>query len=234
METTTPLLAPSVLSKHIYKAMVAVAAELAKVGIAKDRKNEQQHFRFRGIDDVMNVVSPILAKNDVCFLPWYEPFPDNDRITESKKTLIYAKVQGTFKFVSAQDGSEVVVSAPGTAMDLGDKAGNKAMSAALKYALLHTFLIPTESNEDADSTTPEPSVPKPPTGFEEWFIELTDLAPEKGFAAFTKTWKKANELCRDYAMQYLKTELADAKARAKAATEQAKAAAHMETIQDVQ
>jgi hypothetical protein len=231
VETTTPLLAPDVPVKHIYKALVAVMAELARVGIAKDRKNEQQHFRFRGIDDVMNVVTAILAKNDVCFLPWYDPFPDIERITESKKTLIHAKVQGTYRLVSAQDGSEVMVSVPGTAMDLGDKACNKAMSAALKYAFLHTFLIPTESNEDADATTPEPSVPKPPAAFDEWFEELTKVAPERGYGAFLKVWKKTTEDCRQYATTYLKPESAKAKARAQEVTAKAKAAAQPETAE---
>ncbi len=102
-------------------------AELAKVGISKDRKNEQQGFRFRGIDDVMNVVSPILAKHDVVFLVHYDDFPDVERVTAKGGTLIYAKVRGVFTFVSAHDGSYVRVTTFGVAMDSGDKATNKAM-----------------------------------------------------------------------------------------------------------
>lgn len=40
-------------------------------------------------------------------------------------------------------------------MDSGDKASNKAMSAAYKYAAIQTFCIPTEGDNDADSTTHE-------------------------------------------------------------------------------
>ena len=40
-------------------------------------------------------------------------------------------------------------------MDSGDKATNKAMSAAFKYAAFQAFAIPTESDNDADSTTHE-------------------------------------------------------------------------------
>ena len=40
-------------------------------------------------------------------------------------------------------------------MDSGDKATNKAMSAAYKYAALQTFCIPTEGDNDADATTHE-------------------------------------------------------------------------------
>jgi hypothetical protein len=56
------------------------------------------------------------------------------------------------------DGSSLEAVVYGEAMDSGDKATNKAMSAAHKYALLQTFLIPTEDVEDsdADETTAEP------------------------------------------------------------------------------
>ena len=43
----------------------------------------------------------------------------------------------------------------GEAMDSGDKATNKAMSAAYKYAAMQAFCIPTEGDNDADATTHE-------------------------------------------------------------------------------
>ena len=47
----------------VYKAINAVQAELAKTGISKDRTNTQgSGYKFRGIDDVYNSVSPLLAK----------------------------------------------------------------------------------------------------------------------------------------------------------------------------
>ena len=45
----------------------------------------------------------------------------------------------------------------GEAMDSGDKATNKAMSAAYKYAAFQAFCIPTEGDNDADKTTHEVS-----------------------------------------------------------------------------
>jgi len=40
-------------------------------------------------------------------------------------------------------------------MDSGDKATNKAMSAAYKYMAFQTFAIPTEGDNDADAHTHE-------------------------------------------------------------------------------
>jgi hypothetical protein len=203
----------AVTPPHIYQALVAIGGELAKVGISKDRRNEQQNFRFRGIDDVMNVVSPILAKHNVLFLVDYVDYPDIERVTGKGTTLIYTKVKGIFTFTSAQDGSQVSVTTFGVAMDSGDKACNKAMSAALKYALLQTFLVPTESNEDADATTHEPSVPTPPAGFSEWFPEILATSDE-GFDAIREAWRDSPQDFRDYAMKYRKAEWDAAKTHA--------------------
>ncbi len=87
--------------------------------------------------------------------------------------------------------------------------------AALKYALLQTFLVPTESTEDADATTHEPSVAKPPTGFEEWFVDMRAVADD-GFDAVRDAWRMSKEEFRDYALKYRKSEWDGAK---KSATE---------------
>lgn len=55
----------------------------------------------------------------------------------------------TYNFTAA-DGSSVASKVVGEAFDFGDKATNKAMSAAHKYLLLQTFLIPTHDIADAD------------------------------------------------------------------------------------
>ena len=64
-------------------------------------------------------------------------------------------VEAEFDFVSAEDGSRHTVKTFGEAMDSGDKATNKAMSAAYKYAAFQAFSIPTEGDNDADAQTHE-------------------------------------------------------------------------------
>jgi hypothetical protein len=76
--------------------------------------------------------------------------------TNAKGTaLFYVTVGAEFDFVCAEDGSKHTVVTYGEAMDSGDKATNKAMSAAYKYACMQAFSIPTEGDNDADSTTHE-------------------------------------------------------------------------------
>lgn len=139
----------------VYKAINAVQAELAKTGIAKDKRNAQQGYNFRGIDDVYAAVAPLLAKHGLCILPRVVSREVTERQTQKGGILFYTVVQMEFDFVCAEDGSKHTVTTVGEAMDSGDKSSNKAMSAAYKYAAFQAFAIPTEGDNDADASTHE-------------------------------------------------------------------------------
>jgi len=144
----------------VYKAIAAVQGELAKVGISKDGVNEQQKYRFRGIDQVYAALSPLLAKHGLCVIPRIVEREMRERTTikeyngqKRESVLFYVTVKAEFDFVAVEDGSVHTAATYGEAMDSGDKATNKAMSAAYKYAAFMTFAIPTEGDNDADATT---------------------------------------------------------------------------------
>lgn len=145
---------------EIYKAINKVQTALSEVGLAKDKKNTMQGYNFRGIDDVYNVLSPLLAKHGLCILPRVLSREVTTHITPKGGTLFYVAVEVEFDFVSAEDGSKHVVKTFGEAMDSGDKATNKAMSAAYKYAAFQAFAIPTEGDNDADAHTHEIAQPR--------------------------------------------------------------------------
>jgi len=138
----------------VYKAINAVQAELSSVGITKDRRNMQgSGYNFRGIDDVYNAIAPLLASHRLCILPRVLTRECVERASKSGGALFYVTVEVEFDFVSADDGSKHTIKTFGEAMDSGDKATNKAMSAAYKYAAFQAFSIPTESDNDADAHT---------------------------------------------------------------------------------
>lgn len=143
----------------VYKSINAVQDDLAKEGITKNRKNTQQGFNFRGIDDVYNALSPLLAKHGLCIIPRMLSRQCTERATQKGGTLFYVVVEAEFDFVCAIDGSMHTARTFGEAMDSADKATNKAMSAAYKYAAFQAFCIPTEGDNDADAHTPPPIVP---------------------------------------------------------------------------
>jgi len=140
----------------VYQAINAVQLELAKEGITKSRRNPQgSGYNFRGIDDVYNAISPLLAKHGLCILPRVLSRECVERVSKSGGSLFYVTVEAEFDFVAAEDGSKHTVKTFGEAMDSGDKATNKAMSAAYKYAAFQAFSIPTEADNDADAHTHE-------------------------------------------------------------------------------
>jgi len=144
-------------SKKVYQAINFVQADLCDIGISKDSRNSSQGYNFRSIDSVYNALSPLLAKHGLCILPRMISRTCDEVPTKSGGSMRYVVVEAEFDFVSSEDGSTHTVKTFGEAMDSADKATNKAMSAAYKYAAFQAFSIPTEGNEDADAATPEPA-----------------------------------------------------------------------------
>ena len=144
------------MTTNVYQAIAGVSKDLAQIGISKDSRNAAQGFNFRGIDAVYNALAPLLAKHNLCILPRCIGRSVTERTNAKGTAMFYVTVHAEFDFVSAEDGSKHTVSTYGEAMDSGDKATNKAMSAAYKYAAFQTFCIPTEETAvDADSETHE-------------------------------------------------------------------------------
>lgn len=147
----------------VYAAIAAVMEDVGHEGIAKDRRNESQKYSFRGIDDVYNALAPILAKHHLIIVPRVlsrekterVSMKDDGRGNVKESVLFYVVVHVEFDIICATDGSKHVASTWGEAMDSGDKATNKAMSAAYKYMAMQTFCIPTEGDNDADASTPD-------------------------------------------------------------------------------
>ena len=120
-------------------------------------KNEKQNYNFRGIDAVMNALHPAMVKNRIFVVPEVLEQQREERQSKNGK-LIYSicKIKYTF---FADDGSGISATVIGEGMDSGDKATNKAMSVAFKYACFQVFCIPTEDMTDPDAETAPPSVP---------------------------------------------------------------------------
>lgn len=137
----------------VYKAIAAVQGELARTGISKDSENTFDRYKFRGIDAVYNALAPLLSKHGLCVLPRMIERHLDERVSRKGEPMFYVTVTAEFDFVAAEDGSIHTVRTYGEAMDRSDKATNKAMSAAYKYAAFMTFAIPTEGDNDADATT---------------------------------------------------------------------------------
>lgn len=138
----------------VYSAIAAVMSDLSRIGIGKERRNQQQGFMYRGVDEVMNAIAPIISKHGLLILPRVTKRDIVERQSKSGGALFYVTLDMEFDFVAAEDASKHTVGPIiGEAMDSGDKASNKAMSIAYKYACFQAFCIPTEGDNDPDSIT---------------------------------------------------------------------------------
>jgi len=126
--------------------------------ITKSRKNKDQGYSFRGIDDTYNELHDLFAEFGVIIMPEFIESKREERPTRNGGILIYTISTYKFHFI-AEDGSEQIATLQGEGMDSSDKSSNKAFSAALKYALISMFLIPTNDPKDSEIETPEPVAP---------------------------------------------------------------------------
>ena len=171
----------------VYQAISAVMKDLSKEGVSKDRNNAQQGYKFRGIDDMYNALAPCLSRAGLVILPRCLSREVVQHTSAKGNALFYVTVDVEFDLVAAEDGSKHTVKMYGEAMDSADKATNKAMSAAYKYMAMEVFCIPTEGDNDADSTTHEVAVIPVPSPE---LLKDANEAANSGLAGYSAFWKE--------------------------------------------
>ena len=137
---------------EIYQAIIGVMSDIGVIG--KEKKNAQQGFKYRGVDDVMNALQPVMVQHGLFVVPEIIDQKREERQTNRGGNLIYSVCTVRYTFY-ANDGSSVQCVVVGEGMDSGDKATNKAMSIAFKYACFQVFCIPTEEMKDPDAEVHE-------------------------------------------------------------------------------
>lgn len=153
---------------QIYTLIGKIMGEIDAIGKNGESKdyNGKVQYKFRGIDQVYNALNPVMAKYGVFVCPEILDQTRENRTSSNGKPLIYSILTVRFT-VYAPDGSSIQMVIIGEGMDSGDKATNKAMSIAMKYAMFQLFMIPTDEMRDPDADvhnlqpTPPPEPPKP-------------------------------------------------------------------------
>lgn len=139
----------------VHEAVLEVMKTVENVG--KDGYNTSQKFSFRGIDDMVAALQPAMLAVGLTVFPQvaehHVTISPDGRVT--KATVLVDFV------MTGPDGTQIAARMSGEANDHGDKATNKAISAAAKYFLFYTFWMPV-AREDADSFTVPGSVGAPP------------------------------------------------------------------------
>jgi hypothetical protein len=157
--------------------------------VKKNDRNASQGFNFRGIDAVVNAVSPALQKYGVIVVPSVEDYEyASVEIGKNRTVMGHVKVKVTYTFIGA-GGDAIKATVVGEAMDSGDKATAKAMSVAFRTALLQTLSLPTDE-PDPDSQSYERS--------EKVVVDTTALAKAIGEASELETLAKLGAYITKY------------------------------------
>jgi hypothetical protein len=144
---------------NIFKRFSAVQAAMSKVGIDKAGKNKMQNYNYRGIDQVMNTLAPVLAANEVLIIPSVANHNMTQGTTKSGGVSFHHCVEVEYMIVGPEGDKIGPFRSRGECIDTSDKGLNKACTAAYKYWVLTALCVPLEGQEDADSATPEPAEP---------------------------------------------------------------------------
>ena len=131
--------------------------------IQKRGHNERHNYSYVTAADIAGSVGDILAELGVVVIPRLEDISYESAPGRGEGTRM-ARVVMAYTFADVDSGEEVVAKVAGQGLDPGDKAPYKAMTGALKYALLQSFLLatgddPEDERVDARLTTPSPDRP---------------------------------------------------------------------------
>lgn len=189
----------------IHAALLAAMHDIAKTGIAKTSLASLggASVSYRGIEAAMNEMSLVLIRCGINVTPSYSDLTIMERAKGEGKATRFATVRGAFTF-AADDGSHVICSTYGEAMDSGDKAITKAQSVAFRTALFQQFVVPTMAmdpeeggddegvlNDDCRERVEAASTEEELRALSKEYVPLFNKARDReGYGEFVKLVKK--------------------------------------------
>lgn len=141
---------------EVYNSILAVINDFGSSPIQKKHVNSFQRYQFRGIEDVLMALNPLLVNHNLVILPRVTARETIIGQTKNDGVSLNTRLMVDFDIVSTKDQSKHTVSVVGEASDTSDKSHNKAMSCAYKYMAFMTFCIPTQGvHNDTEEDSPE-------------------------------------------------------------------------------
>lgn len=166
---------------NLYQKLAKITGEIGV--IAKDGNNQQQKYKYIEYETIAGKFRELFSKYGVVLIPSMVE-QERSAITTSRGSSGVSTVcHFEFTVVNADKPDDrFVVKWQGEAADYGDKATNKAATAAVKYYLMRQFNISSKGDEDPDSQTPEvaPKQQKPAMASVRQIVAASKLLASKG------------------------------------------------------
>jgi len=142
---------------NLRQKLAVVRRRLAYV--QKRGHNERHHYNYVTAADIAGAVGNILAELGVVVVPRLESISHEAPRPGRGEPEHVARVVMSYSFVDVDTAEEITVKTAGEGLDSGDKAPYKAMTGALKYALLQSFLLATGDDPEEERVSPNHSSP---------------------------------------------------------------------------
>ena len=122
--------------------------------VQKRGHNERKNYNYVTAADIAGAVGDILAELGVVVVPRLESISHEPSRMGRSEVEHVARVVMAYTFMDVDTAEEITVKVAGEGLDAGDKAPYKAMTGALKYALLQSFLLATGDDPEEERTNP--------------------------------------------------------------------------------
>lgn len=144
---------PDAAVPNVHECLARAMALVKPVG--KEGKNREQGYAFKKIDDFMTAANVAMAEAGIHQVPRVlQRITDESHLTSNKAIMRWVDLEVEFTFYGPA-GDSVTAVTWGEGRDAADKATNKALTAAQKYALMYVLMVPTSDIQDADRESPE-------------------------------------------------------------------------------
>jgi hypothetical protein len=170
-----PFSAPSPEELNLREKFAEVRRRLGYV--QKRGHNERHNYSYVTAADLAGSVGDILADLGVIVIPQLQSISTEAPRSSSERI---ARIVMNYRFVDARSGEELSVRVAGEGADAGDKAPYKAMTGALKYALLQSFLLATGDDPEDEHANSRPALGSERVITTEQVRELQGLIEETG------------------------------------------------------
>lgn len=132
--------------------------------IQKRGLNERFNYSYVMAADLAGAVGDTLAELEVVVVPRLESISHESLSPNQGYPDRLTRVVMTYTFMDVNSAEELTVKVPGEGRDPGDKGPYKAMTGALKYALLQSFLIATGDDPEDERADDPPAVARNTNG----------------------------------------------------------------------
>jgi hypothetical protein len=114
-------------------------------------KNEHHGYKYASDEDLLASLQPAMAEAGLALLPSAVAATIVEHgAAKSGKVQWRTDLLVTYELLHSS-GESRTIQVPGCGIDPEDKGAYKAMTGALKYALRHTFLVPTGDDPERDT-----------------------------------------------------------------------------------